>query len=233
MNNKYQLTGLKLEDFGYSANNKGKDLYEEQQKVFRDNLSKFIRDDGVIDGTQLQNHCFPTSSDYTIFLSHSHKDEELAMSLAGFLYNEFEIKTFIDSCVWAYANNLLKQINQKYSRNGENSFGYSKVIFASSHVHMMLSSALSIMIDKCDNFFFLNTPNSTNFSQVRDETYSPWLYHELLLAEIIGKKQELLYEQKAAVENFSEQLPKISYNVSEYIEKLPILTFEDLKNRKF
>ena len=49
-----------------------------------------------------------------IFISHSHKDEDLALALAGWLKVSFGLTAFIDSCVWGYANDLLKMIDYKY-----------------------------------------------------------------------------------------------------------------------
>ncbi len=39
----------------------------------------------MIDGTKLQESWFPTKQKFSVFLSHSHADEKLAVSIAGFL----------------------------------------------------------------------------------------------------------------------------------------------------
>lgn len=57
-----------------------------------------------------------------------------------------------------------------------------------SCVHMMLSSALSTMIDKCECVFFLNTPSSLNLNK---KTESPWIYYELNIADVVQKKSEI------------------------------------------
>ena len=49
-----------------------------------------------------------------IFISHSHKDKGLALALAGWLEETFGLTAFIDSCVWGYANKLLKMIDDEY-----------------------------------------------------------------------------------------------------------------------
>ena len=76
-------------------------------------VEKHIKENDKIDGTKMQENWFP-KVDADIFISHSHKDENLAKGLAGWLYKEFGLEAFIDSCVWGYANDLLLEIDKKY-----------------------------------------------------------------------------------------------------------------------
>ena len=76
-------------------------------------LKDFILDNGNIDGTSLKEHWFPLIS-ADIFLSHSHKDIEKVKGFAGWLYNEFGLRAFIDSSVWGYCDELLLEIDKKY-----------------------------------------------------------------------------------------------------------------------
>lgn len=52
---------------------------------------------------------------------------------------------------------------------------------------MMLSIALSRMIDKCESVFFLNSENSISIAEEisKERTASPWIYNELSLADMI------------------------------------------------
>lgn len=110
--------------------------------------------DGVIDGTKLQENWFPTKHKFNVFLSHSHNDKQLAIALAGFLKDKLGLNAFIDSCLWGYSNDLLKEIDQRYCRHRNGvSFDYNKRNYSTSHVHMMLSIALSRMIDNCEAVF--------------------------------------------------------------------------------
>jgi hypothetical protein len=58
-----------------------------------------------------------------------------AIILARILYEKFGIKTFIDSCIWSYSNNLLKQIDNDYCRNinGKN-YNYLKNNFTVAQI---------------------------------------------------------------------------------------------------
>lgn len=66
---------------------KGKEIFKKYKTRVRNNLKEYIiGESGIIDGTKLQNDWFP-QIDCDIFISHSHKDENLAITLAGWLYD--------------------------------------------------------------------------------------------------------------------------------------------------
>ena len=69
---------------------------------------------GAIDGTKLQEDWFKEMS-IDVFISHSHADEKLAVSIAGWLYKEFNLSSFVDSRIWGYANDLLGEMNKRYN----------------------------------------------------------------------------------------------------------------------
>ncbi len=171
----------------------GKKMYEGIEKTIHSNLDNYISRNDNIDGSKLIENWFPQISSH-VFLSHSHTDEALAIGFAGWLKDKFNITTFIDSCIWGYANDLLKEIDDKYSKSitNPNLYDYQNTLYSSSHVHMMLSSALNKMINNCECIIFLNTSNSissTNVSNVINyKTNSPWIYSELLTTKLINKK---------------------------------------------
>lgn len=70
-------------------------------------LSNFLLPDNSIDVAYLEEDWFP-SVDAHVFISHSHKDIELVEKFEQWLYQRFGIKCFVDSKVWGYANDLLK-----------------------------------------------------------------------------------------------------------------------------
>lgn len=97
---------------------------------------------------------------------------------------------YVRSSAWEDDFYLLQR---KYGRgiyshdsNGT-SFDYDKRNYSTSHVHMMLSIALSRMIDKCESVFFLNSENSISIAEEisKERTASPWIYNELSLADMI------------------------------------------------
>lgn len=175
----------------------GLKLFNEMRNTTIKQLDKYVGIDGVINGSELEDDWFG-EIDSHIFISHSHTDAKLAIALAGYLFNKHAIKCFVDSCVWGYSNDLLKQIDNRYCKNTDsNTYNYDIRNFSTSHVHMMLSAALNKMIGKCESLFLINTPNSIDTSEILKETYSPWIYSEILTSKLIEKKIPLrhLYDR--------------------------------------
>jgi hypothetical protein len=208
----------------------GKSIYEKNKISIEKDLEAFIID-GVIDGSALQEEWFPQIK-ADIFISHSHKDSSITYCLAGWLYKNFKLNAFVDSNVWGFAADLLREIDDKYCKNEGNeskSYSYEKRNYSTSHVHMMLSVALNKIIDKTECLFFLNTPESVSIKDtVQNTTFSPWIYAELFTSEVI-RKQKLSryrkdYMEKKAMFESAELI--IRYNIS--TEHLIALNENDL-----
>jgi len=193
---------------------KGKERYSKQKKDIKLVLENFILSNGKIDGSSLINNWFPKIH-ADIFISHSHKDKNLAIAFAEWLFEEFGLITFVDSCIWGNSTELLLEIDKEFSDfdPNRNTYNYTKRNNSTSHVHMMLSTALSMMIDKVECVFFLNTPNSITTSDVILKTESPWIYSELAMTQIIRKKTPDRLIEKT--EYFSEE-PLIEKLMVEY-----------------
>jgi hypothetical protein len=183
-------------------------------------LDDFALLTGALDGSAIQENWFP-QIEADIFISHSHSDDRTAIIFSEILRRCFGLSTFIDSCIWGYSTDLLRQIDDQYclNRNGE-TYNYTKRNFSTSHVHMMLSTALMMMIDNCECIFFLDTPNSVSTEDMIKRTQSPWIYSEINISRLIGRRipqrnrlQE--YLQKSFMETF-----KIEYELdtSHFIE---------------
>lgn len=128
----------------------GKNLYEDFQKTIRPSLESYIIDNGILDAEEIQKDWFPEVNAH-IFISHSHKDKDLAIALAGWLRYKFGLDAFIDSCVWGYANDLLKILDDEYCKHSHSDlYDYNKRNYSTSHVHMLLMAALNKMIDKTE-----------------------------------------------------------------------------------
>ncbi len=163
-------------------------ISESHKSTIQHSLEKYIIKDGVIDGEKIQDDWFPEVK-ADIFISHSHDDAELAINLACWLYETFNLVAFIDSCVWGYANDLLMRIDNKYCRKKvAASYDYNMRNCSTSHVHMMLLTALNKMIDKTECIFFLNTENSVSLQDIENKTLSPWIYSEIEITRTIRKK---------------------------------------------
>ena len=124
-----------------------------------------------------------------VFISHSSKDVELAKQLSAWLQSNFKLTPFIDSEIWGHSDELLKEIDREYCLNpGGETYCYEKRNGSTAHVHMMLSYALTRRIDKSECFIFLESGNSVTAEGAVEGTYSPWIFHELAMADTIELK---------------------------------------------
>ncbi len=180
-----------------------------------------------------------------IFISHSHQDINKVQALAGWLYDEFELTAFIDSCVWGYCDELLKQLDDKYCKNKTNeNYNYDLRNYTTSHIHIMLSTALAEMIDKTECIMFYNTPNSISLSddlnEIKSEkkkvTLSPWIYHELAMTSLIREQKPnrgCLLEHASGHKQYSEtNTINIEYKVEEYLKDMIPIKEEQLMEWK-
>lgn len=243
MFSKFKLNKIDYNDV-YKYKKDGDDYYKEIKTDIKNSLIEFVGEDGIIDGTELQKNWFPIKRTFDVFLSHSHNDESLAISLAGFLKKELDLDTFIDSCLWGYSNDLLRELDEKYCRSSSDCtlFDYDKRNYSTSHVHMMLSIALSRMIDNCEAVFFLNSENSISLKEDIDEcrTMSPWIYSELSLADMIRTRSINYYRSYKVIERKFKEYEvicesaglKIGYKVDKILNNFIDLSYGDLVNCK-
>lgn len=175
----------------------------------------------------MQSAWFP-KIDADVFLSHSHADKNLVIAFAGWLKDTFKLNVFIDSCIWGNSIDLQRIFDDAYSLEGDGKLNYEKILYISSHVHMMLNTALMQMIDNCECVIFLNTPNSVKPGGIINNVVSPWIYSEIGMTKLIGKKSinehriKYLYE---STKSFSDL--EIEYNLD--TDHLIKLSKEDLR----
>ena len=213
----------------------GKERYTSVKKEIKEIIDSFTLDSGKIDGNKMQSNWFPQIK-ADIFLSHSHQDEKLAIALSEWMYQNFGLIVFIDSCIWGYSNKLLEIIYREYCRpdkiNKPHSYSYEQRNYSTSHVHMMLSTALSMMIDNVECVMFLNTPNSVTPKDTIDKTESPWIYSEIAMTKLIRQKPIENYRLQRITESFSEggkieKSLRVEYNIeTDHLKKIDV---SDLK----
>ncbi|MBB1074921.1 hypothetical protein HUU62_10930 [Rhodoferax sp. 4810] len=192
----------------------GRTIHSENKAVVEKNLETFKNANGDLQAKKIIENWFPEIKS-NVFLSHSHNDQELVIGFAGWLKETFGLKSFIDSTVWGYSDQLLKLIDDEYCFNSSSeTYVYSKRNRSTSHVHMMLSTALMDMIDRCECTIFINTQSSfkpSEYFKSQGQTESPWIYSEIamtrMLRERLPKEHRDLYISKSAslsLEHFRE-----------------------------
>lgn len=190
-------------------------LKEGQSKDLKPKLSKMILNSslttGTLDADSIWNEWFPEIK-ADVFISHSSKDASLAKSLARWLKQKHQLTAFIDSEIWGHSDELLKELDNGYCLNhGCDTYSYKKRNGSTAHVHMMLSYALTRMIDRTECFIFLGSHNSTTAKESVNGTYSPWIFHELATVDTIEPKKPERLIQKT--ENKRNEVTTESFNL--------------------
>jgi hypothetical protein len=219
------------DDFFEIGENRLSFLKENSEQI----LKKFTMSDGTIDGTGLSDSWFEkVNSD--VFISHSHNDRKLALILAGWLEQVFDLKVFLDECVWGSADALLRMIDNKKSLRSDGRYDYDKRNLTTSHVHAMLSTSIYSVMDRAEVVIFLNTEESVpQLDDVLDEddsyTLSPWIYAEIMATKYLRRIEWNEYRIQKCLESAyredSNEL-KIAYKLP--TEGLVDLSVEDLIN---
>ena len=147
----------------------GRAIYKKHEEEVHNCLAQYITEDGVINGTALKEHWFSISKK-DVFISHSHDDINKVIAFAGWLHDAFGLEAFIDSCSWGYCDDLLNRIDKRYCYKPKtNTYDYDLRNYTTSHVHMMLSTALTEMIYNTECIIFFNTPQSINMASELDK----------------------------------------------------------------
>lgn len=192
-----------------------------------------IPSDGIIKGDTLKDTYFPSGlfdgSNYDVFISHSHNNEEEAHLLAAWLKKYKKLSCFVDSFAWGSADQLLKEIDDKYCyRKHSKTYDYKKRNFTTSHVHAILSMALLDTILRSKYCIFIESTESVPLnSGLKKKTLSPWLYEEIKYMQLLQPKRE--------TKMFSEGLEKaiadckIAYDVTD-ISEFPFLDYDAFTN---
>lgn len=196
-------------------------IYDDRNNINK-KISSFNKIENIEDGTKIKSDWFP-EIDADVFISHSHKDVELAKSLAGYINEKTGLKPFIDSEVWGNYNNLLKNIDNNYCLlDNSNLYSYKLRNYSTSHVHTMLNIALIEMIHKCDYFIFIETANSLKDDELIydgqiKKTNSPWIYSELMTTKVIKESIKITEMKMKSTEKIKtsskKYMPKISHKV--------------------
>lgn len=101
------------------------------------------------------------------------------------------MSSFIDSQIWGHSDQLLKEIDNKYCKNSSDStYSYEKRNGSTAHIHMMLSYALTRMIDRTECVIFIESDKSISVSDSINKTNSPWIFHELSTVDTIRQWNE-------------------------------------------
>ncbi len=220
----------------------GKEVVTESYDPERDPvttaLRRFIDPDGSVDAAAMMGDWFPTEIKADVFISHARADRALAERLAAWL-RSMGLEPFLDFRVWSHADGLQRKMDDTWCYNAESrTYSYKKRNLTTSHVHMMLATALTKMMDRCECVFFLNTGNSTsprNPEQMTgpgESTHSPWLFHEISMLKLLRRREP--GRQREVQESFAnkrggetKKVPDFRYPAD--LDHVPVLRGDKLE----
>jgi hypothetical protein len=219
---KLDLYDLETEDYVDLPNfiDMGKRIHKNNKAQVEKKLDSFKDSNGNLVASEIIAGWFPPIK-ADMFLSHSHKDEDMVFGLSGFLYRHFGITSFIDSSIWGYSVDLLRLLDDAYCyKESTDTYSYSMRNRSTSHVHIMLSIALMKMIDSCECIMFVDTPNSISpkkYINSGDKTDSPWIYSEIAMTSLVRRRslfkhRGLLAKSARAMDSVAESF-QIQYDV--------------------
>lgn len=230
----YRAFNVKLDDPNwqkFATNYNYDDLSNSSKEI----LKKVVNSSQKISADKIKEILMPRNP-YDIFISHSHKDLNLAKGLAGYLQKYCKVSCFIDSLYWGNIDDLQNEVNELHLTYDDTTrrsyYDYEKTLQVAKHANMILASALTEMIDNCECVFFLNTDNSVirgTEAISKNETYSPWIYHEVFTTSIIHRRKtgrRAALEEQQIRDNAIKPLSQFIYNLD--LTGMTILNDDDI-----
>lgn len=208
------INQIKFETGTYASAGEDPDKYT-RKALLRQYLAST---NGLIDGKALKDLLFPKGR-YNIFLSHSHGDLQIAQYLKAWFNINCGLKCFIDTDVWGNANDLLPELDEKYSKSHSSSnYNYERRNQTTAHVYSMLTMALFEAIDEIECPIFIESSNSVTLEEgIMKSTLSPWIYEEV---GYMGKLPHKIPSRFPRTQNFRVGTELVMLNESEVRDSL-------------
>ena len=220
----------------YDLSNVSREKYLARKNNTRNQLKQLIASNDTIKSEDIKELLLPTGGNFQIFISHSHADEQLAINFAEAIEQRTGIKCFIDSLYWDNIDSLVEELKDNYLYDSE-TIDMGGLVKTCQHANIILASALTEMLNKCECVFFLNTSNSViaSKSKINQSTYSPWIYHEIYTISKLPSKRPVrpraIYE--ASNEGLMHALMYDSYKSFTYdldLQRMSKMNISDIKN---
>ena len=204
----------------------GMDQKDKAQKVIQE---KILSGKWVIDGEGTESEWFPQLKKH-VFISHSHKDEDIALLVAGVLKDRLGIDAFVDSAAWGCYRELAERLYEAASGRYISLSSSQKDLLRSSateHAHCMLSKSLIQMMDRCECMLFLGTKASVGLNNIGTSdysTFSPWIYTEIEASRVLRRRKY----QRSFVKAANESLRSVAMDEAPRVEVVYPLNLEHL-----
>ncbi|KAB0613784.1 TIR domain-containing protein [Campylobacter hyointestinalis] len=199
-----------------------KNEYDEDKKKLTNNIIEECYNPryGSFDGKKMQDRFFPQISQTSVFLSHSYKDIEKALSIKSKIESECKnIKVFIDSLYWQSVYDAEIKLAEQYNTNT-----------VLKHLHIMITTAIAQMIQSSRYFIFFESENSIADIKHNKTTESPWIYFELEIANMLNPKEITLgLENLLESSQENKKIPmRCFFNIDDIIKNMNEIKLNEL-----
>lgn len=208
-------------------------IAKKDKRMRESDIKELINSGHDLDAKVILDIVSPTG-DFDVFISHYHENEEIALKIAATLQAQ-GFKPFVDSQYWLHFDDVAKDLNElhlhKDKDNGSDVYDHSKTKMIQKHCDVLLLSALSQVMSKCKYLIFISPPEKmvgiehySKYETKNPKTYSPWIYWELIFAELLIKDKENFTE--GLKHSTFDSVPKIAYPLS--IQKMKQISIQDI-----
>lgn len=145
-------------------------------------LQRQKRNSEVLDVYTIKSLVFPQSQ-FDFFVSHYHKNCEIAKKFSDKLYRNLNFSSFIDSQYWGKVTNLYQSYEKTFLSEFHNVDVKEQMEFW-TNISMILVSSLMEMINSTDYFIFIDEQD--NFDKIGKsiDVFSPWVHLELMCSNL-------------------------------------------------
>lgn len=190
--------------------------------VASENAYRLVQDailsNGDVSGDKLKGEVFPTDARWDVFISHSGDDKGTVQTLADWLRSQFGITSFVDWQLWGDFGKLLSALDEHFKNELKGQYTVKLQNRVVSAAHLMLNVSLMEAMDKCEALFFVNTPNSIAPGDITNETYSPWIFSEIGMYNMIRKRvpESPLSMESAEMKHLIESQVRLPLDLSKF-----------------
>lgn len=205
--------------------------YAKKSEDVLSEIKRYIDENDDLDAKVIMELMFQTDTPH-LFISHKSQNSNQAIRLANILFEEYKIKSFIDSQVWQHIDVVGKMINDKTSileeSGGTTTYNHTSANIVASNMFSMLSVALLETMDRSDGYLYIDSNiddgEKLSYNNIKTlKTKSPWLFLEATYASTLRQRKQVRpkinYDsqpmtESAGIEKFNRSEASFNYEVS-------------------
>ncbi|MCQ2897612.1 toll/interleukin-1 receptor domain-containing protein [Helicobacter pylori] len=170
---------------------KSDNKHSDNKQRMREILKKSLNDDNTINAKILKEECFNTSLSKDkpwIFISHSHKDNQIVLVLKEELEKDNDFKVFADNLFWSIT---LKDVKESILEVFKDKISEQEL---ERHLSSLMAICLVEIIQQCRVYIVIKDNSMTQNNKIE----SNWIYYELEMIKTLLPKLVASFESKSS-----------------------------------